>query len=98
MVIKECKTCSIEKATWRSIKTLYGLTQEEYEFMWLTQGGSCAICGKEDSSGKKLAVDHNHKTGAIRGLVCSKCNFFVAHLENNLHLYDTTIKYLERGN
>jgi len=52
----------------------YGLTLDEYNELVEKQGGVCAICEKVCSSGKNLAVDHVHITGAVRGLLCMQCN------------------------
>lgn len=51
----------------------YGLTLAEYEAMADKQGGRCAICLRKPAA-RRLAVDHNHKTGRIRGLLCTRCN------------------------
>lgn len=56
-----------------SLKTKYDLTPEEYQEMSERQGFVCAICG-EVSPGRNLAVDHDHVTGKVRGLLCIKCN------------------------
>jgi len=45
-----------------------------YQYMLGKQDGLCAICRKTCSSGKALAIDHDHKTGVVRGLLCGKCN------------------------
>jgi hypothetical protein len=55
------------------LKTLFDLTPEEYEIMLAAQGGVCAICTRPPKT-KRLAVDHNHKTGEVRGLLCARCN------------------------
>ena len=53
----------------------YGLTAEEYQVLWNTQAGRCAICDRhEDELTKRLAVDHCHNTGTVRGLLCDLCN------------------------
>lgn len=52
----------------------YGLTLGAYEKMLADQLSGCAICGKAPTSGRPLHVDHDHETGRVRGLLCSKCN------------------------
>ena len=55
---------------------LYGISQAEYEAMLAAQGGTCAICRTDEWPGKgnRPHVDHNHKTGRVRGLLCGNCN------------------------
>lgn len=58
------------------LKRTYGISLERYNEILREQNDSCALCGKHKSHFKKsLAVDHNHKTKKIRGLVCFHCNF-----------------------
>ncbi len=52
----------------------YRITLEEYQALLLAQGGVCAVCEKPQKSGRKLAVDHDHETGLVRGLLCQSCN------------------------
>lgn len=52
----------------------YGITVEQYEKLADMQGGVCAICRRKDDQGHLLAVDHCHDSGAVRGLLCHKCN------------------------
>ena len=54
------------------LRLLYGLTPEDFEAMVATQGGRCAICGR--ISDARLHIDHDHETGAVRGLLCADCN------------------------
>lgn len=64
----------------------YGMTLEDYTALYTNQFGRCAICGKpeaDDGRWKRLAVDHNHSTGKIRGLLCIKCNVRLGVLENS---------------
>lgn len=65
-----------------TLKRLYNLTLEKYKIMLKAQNGVCAICEGVNPSGKLLAVDHNHKTGIIRGLLCSRCNTRLAVLDD----------------
>jgi hypothetical protein len=62
----------------RRIKREYDLTEAEYAAWVVKQGGRCGICGKEPSGqwhgDRMLNVDHDHETGAVRGLLCNRCN------------------------
>ena len=62
--------------SWRNAhyKYYYGITVDDYNVMLENQQGVCAICGKIDSHGIRLAVDHNHQTKEVRGLLCAYCN------------------------
>lgn len=55
------------------IAKTYGLSPAEYDRLLALQGGRCAICRGRPKS-KRLAVDHDHGSGAVRGLLCSRCN------------------------
>ena len=59
------------KRDWSKIKSRYGLVQEEFLALLQAQEYACAVC-QESSYG--LVVDHNHDTGAVRGLLCPSCN------------------------
>jgi hypothetical protein len=67
------------------LKAKYGITLECYEEMHDEQKGLCAICGNPESAAsniggeKLLAVDHNHETGEVRGLLCQACNVGLGH-------------------
>lgn len=58
----------------------FGITPGEYEAMWVRQLGRCAICGKEEPR-RRLAVDHDHSTNKVRGLLCFPCNTFLGRYE-----------------
>lgn len=71
------------------LKHRYGITSTEYDAMYEAQKGCCAICGKHAEAGNspahwktKLAVDHCHDTGKVRGLLCNDCNAGIGHLGN----------------
>lgn len=68
-----CRPCL--SATQHAARTekVYGLSPEQYAALLALQGGRCAICRQRPKS-KRLAVDHDHKTGAVRGLLCGRCN------------------------
>lgn len=58
------------------------------------QGGKCAVCRKPPRPGKKLCVDHNHKTGAVRGLLCKRCNTALGFFYDEPLLMELAADYL----
>jgi DNA-binding transcriptional MerR regulator len=72
----------------------FGLTIEQYADMLSEQDGVCAICHGINASGRRLAVDHDHVTGKIRGLLCSQCNTSLGHYEK---IKDKAQSYLHKG-
>jgi len=80
------------------MKKFYGISLRDYEVMLAAQSGVCAICGKSpEENKKKLAVDHDHTTGAVRGLLCSMCNLLVGKSKDNQEILQKTIEYLRRN-
>lgn len=77
-------------------KTRYGILDNEYQQKLKEQKNLCAICCKECVSGRNLAVDHNHATGQIRGLLCSNCNTSLGGFRDDVALLQEAIKYLEK--
>jgi len=80
----------------------YGITLEEYNIRFKEQNGVCAICGNPEFCQNQhgllpLAIDHNHKTGKIRGLLCSKCNPAIGSFEvdKGIELLCSAISYLK---
>lgn len=73
----------------RAIERRYGLTQEAFWKLWDSQGGRCALCttiGFDTEAPRnvlefKLVVDHDHKTGKVRGLLCQRCNISLGGYE-----------------
>jgi len=80
------------------LKKTYGLSLEDYDKMLKEQNNLCAICEEKDTKDKWgcLAVDHDHKTGKIRDLLCYKCNAGIGLLNDNKELLIKAIKYLEK--
>ena len=73
------------------LKRKFGITLAEFERLSALQGGACAICGK---TGKPLWVDHNHVTGAVRGLLCNGCNVAIGLLGDGPELVSKALAYL----
>lgn len=68
-----CRACASARQHEAMVAKTYGLAGDGYEALLKRQGGKCAICRARPRS-KRLAVDHDHKSGAVRGLLCSRCN------------------------
>ncbi len=69
----QCRACLSARTHGAMVEKVYGITSDEYDRLLELQGGRCAICRARPKS-KRLAVDHDHKSGAVRGLLCSRCN------------------------
>jgi hypothetical protein len=75
----------------------YGIGLDEYRAMLDAQKGVCAICGgAEPVKGRRLAVDHCHEGGRVRGLLCGRCNLTIGKFNHDPHLLRAAIDYLER--
>jgi len=72
----------------------HGITSEQYSRVLERQDGRCAICKRLPPPDRRLNVDHDHKTGTIRGLLCDKCNLLVGRIENNAELMPVLMTYL----
>jgi hypothetical protein len=85
----------------RTLRRSYGIGREEYLTILEAQGGVCAICRKPErrkiARGKptNLCVDHNHRTGKIRGLLCAGCNAAIGHLNDDIAVVVALIDYLK---
>jgi hypothetical protein len=75
----------------RQLKHKYGITQQQYDDMYNSQQGLCAICIQPFDI---FAVDHNHITGRIRGLLCKSCNTLLANAKEDSSLLQRAIDYL----
>lgn len=91
------------QARWGGIKKKYGLTQEAWQQMFSAQNGLCGVCegpmlahtySNRDKRG--ACVDHCHKTGRVRGLLCCKCNQGIGLLGDNADIAERAAIYLRR--
>ncbi len=80
------------------LKKKYGISEKTYNLMLEKQGGRCAICQKPASSFKKrLAVDHDHKTLKVRGLLCEQCNRGLGRFYDSTEVVRRAYLYLQRA-
>jgi hypothetical protein len=86
-----------ERTRNNDLKRNYGITLQEHQEMYKNQNGVCAICkGEGDGKWKKLCVDHDHKTGKVRQLLCRNCNMVLGQVGDNANLLEEMIKYLQK--
>lgn len=96
-----CKSCAIKETnkyildrfgSYRNANLYrkYGIIQEDYDRMYEEQKGLCYLCQRE----RTLVVDHNHKDGKVRKLLCSGCNTGIAQFEHDPALFDKAKEYI----
>jgi len=88
------------------LKKNFGITELDYKKMLSEQKGVCAICNRPETRYvncsdkvrriRPLSVDHNHKTGKVRALLCDKCNNGIAHFDENVEFLANAISYIEK--
>lgn len=92
--LKNWHNLDLKKKQARWIKR-YGLSTEQYYEMLEKQKGVCKICEQKCSTKQTLCVDHCHKTGKVRGLLCVKCNASLGMLNDDISLFYKAIEYLK---
>ena len=97
-----CKVCYIEHRNTigknKQLKKRYGITIDQYNDLFESQKGCCAICEKPQSElSTALAVDHCHETMVIRGLLCYNCNSGLGRFKDDLNLLSKASSYLIRS-
>jgi Recombination endonuclease VII len=91
----ECIKC-VDRRRSNVIRRTYGLTDSEYDEMVRQQGEVCRICGKKETTRKgKLHVDHSHRTGKVRGLLCGRCNGGLGCFDDSQEMLNKAIEYLK---
>jgi hypothetical protein len=87
---KQLRRQRTEAAKQARRKGLYGLTPVEHADLVARQKGLCAICNEP----KDLCIDHDHKTGQVRGLLCTNCNLGIGNLKDDPEILRKAIAYL----
>jgi recombination endonuclease VII len=84
--------------TWMSAhkyaKKKYGLTVDSFNALVASQKGACAICQKQMTATRDQHVDHDHKTGKIRGVLCASCNHLLGNARDRVDVLERAICYL----
>ena len=94
--IEKWKRINPEKHRQSQIKSRFGLSHEDWLKIWDSQSGRCVICGKRFIKPSNACVDHNHKTGKIRGLLCITCNSGLGFFKDDPKLTAKATEYLLR--
>lgn len=82
---------------WRERLRPYGITPEQHAEIMVKQNGLCAICSGPCKSGRRLAIDHDHSTGRVRGLLCASCNNGLGRFKDDPALLVAAANYLNNA-
>jgi hypothetical protein len=82
----------------RNLKRLYGISLTEFRDLESKQDGRCLICKRKPKAPYRLVVDHDHKTGQFRGLVCAQCNLGLGAFADDPEALRSAADYLEKNN
>ena len=90
------KVRNLRNTRTRDLKYKYGLTELDYNKMLIEQGSRCGICSRHQTEfDRNLSVDHDHKTGKIRKLLCMQCNQGLGLFREQPELLAKAIDYLK---
>jgi hypothetical protein len=97
-----CRKCSKVHTRSYNLPTKYGITAADFARMLLQQGGKCACCSAtfamEGSKTDRPCVDHNHKTGEVRSLLCGRCNLAAGNVQDSSARAEQLAAYLKMWN
>lgn len=104
-----CKACEkIRSKKWSTynphkrkildLRNKYGLTLKQFQEIKDKQNNKCAICEDDLDHGLKTHVDHCHKTGIVRGVLCVQCNHGLGKFKDNVQIIQSALKYLKKYN
>lgn len=95
--VKQREYSHKERRRANTLRYCYGISTEKYEQLLMQQNFGCAICHKPETkkNASNLCVDHCHKSGRIRGLLCHKCNSAIGKLGDSIELLESALAYLK---
>ena len=79
------------------LKSRYGLNEDQFEAMRIFQDNCCACCGNKFKGKRPIHIDHCHKTGKVRGLLCNNCNAGLGLFHDNIEILQKAIDYLNKA-
>lgn len=92
-----CRACVSARSHAARVENTYQLPPGGYAILLAAQGGRCAIC-RERPRASRLCVDHNHATGAVRGLLCDRCNhLLLGGGKDSLAILERAVAYMRGG-
>lgn len=84
--VRRCVHCAHQRLKAQNrdseLRRRYGVSAADYDSLFKAQCGRCAICGERPTGKRRLAVDHDHRTGVVRGLLCAPCNTALGVVES----------------
>jgi hypothetical protein len=87
------KALSAARKAW--LRNKYGLTEEQWQELYIRQDGRCALCGDRFTEDNVPCIDHDHNTGQVRGMLHFKCNIGLGHFNDDPELLRLAAEYLE---
>ena len=93
--MEEYRKKNREQGVFSRLKRVYGMSKENYFNLLSAQNNKCAICFSESKT-VRLAVDHDHATGVVRGLLCNPCNRALGYFKEEITRFHSAINYLEK--
>lgn len=95
--LKFCLKCQgkKDKAHLASVLKKYGVTPTDYQAMLSNQGNTCYVCQRKPGK-RRLAIDHRHSDGVVRGLLCGRCNTYIGHIKDDIDAAQRLLTYLKK--
>ena len=87
----------VRKNRCANLQRTYGITAEEWDRLFESQGSCCKICKTKDKPKSGWHTDHCHEEGFIRGILCHSCNTGIGKLKDDVMLLERAIKYINSG-
>lgn len=89
-----CRPCDAKRSAKYRLKRFFNVSPTEYLTILAFQGGGCFICGRLEPN-RYMPVDHNHKTGMVRGLLCNTCNRLIGAYKESTACFERIVEYLK---